>query len=98
MPDAPRVVDVTCIGPRQLRIVFTDGLVRELEFGATLTGILRTIDNDIAFAAVTVDELAGTICWPGGIDMDPDVLHGDFAPASGQSPELTSEYQLQEAP
>ena len=91
---APRVSAVTCIGPRQLRIVFTDGLIRELDFRDTLRGILATIDDDKAFAAVTVDEITGTISWPGGIDMDPDVLHGDFAPASGPSPELLSESLL----
>jgi hypothetical protein len=24
----------------------------------------------------------GTVVWPNGYDLDPDVLHGDFEPAS----------------
>jgi hypothetical protein len=34
------------------------------------------------FRQVRVDEELGTIVWPNGVDMDPDVLHGDFEPAA----------------
>jgi hypothetical protein len=27
------------------------------------------------FARVTVDQQAGTIVWPNGVDLDPDVLY-----------------------
>jgi len=33
------------------------------------------------FRQVSVDAELGTIVWPNGADMDPDVLHGDFEPA-----------------
>jgi hypothetical protein len=35
---------------------------------------------------VRVDEELGTIVWPNGADMDPDVLHGDFEPAETPAP------------
>jgi hypothetical protein len=41
-----------------------------------------------------VDVVAGTICWPSGVDLDPDVLHGDHDPASGAPPVLLREYRL----
>jgi hypothetical protein len=33
------------------------------------------------FRQVRVDPELGTIVWPNGADMDPDVLHGDHPPA-----------------
>ena len=75
-----RVTDVEHLGGRLLRVMFSDGLVRELDFADQLPGVLASIDNDASFAAVTVDPIAGTASWPNGIDLDPDVLHGDHSP------------------
>ena len=33
------------------------------------------------FRTVRVDEECGTIVWPNGADIDPDVLYGSFLPA-----------------
>jgi hypothetical protein len=38
---------------------------------------LRDLDE---FRKVAVDRELGTIVWPNGADLDPDVLHGDQAP------------------
>ena len=45
-------------------------------------------------AIVAHRDLAGTICWPNGVDLDPDVLHGDFEPASSRPPRVLREYRL----
>ena len=90
------VSDVEQFGARALRVTFSDGLVRELDFVGKLPGILATIDDDVAFAEVMVDSVAGTICWPNGIDLDPDVLHGDQSAASAMQPRLLREYRLQQ--
>jgi len=92
-----RVTDVSHLGDRRLRVTFSDGLVRELDFADTLIGILSSIDDDDAFGRVSVDSATGTICWPGGLDLDPDVLHGDERPAAGQAPKLLRDYRLQQA-
>jgi hypothetical protein len=52
--------------------------------------VLSMIDDDVVFATATVDGVAGTVSWPMGIDLDPDVLHGGrevsgHAVASGSS-------------
>lgn len=39
---------------------------------------------------------AGTIAWPNGIDLDPDVLHGEDASASVIQPRIGREYRLQQ--
>jgi hypothetical protein len=91
-----RVTAVEHLGARLLRVTFSDGLVRELDFADALPGVLATIDDDAAFAEVTVDSLAGTICCPNGTDLDPDVLHGDHPSASVVQPHIVREYRLQQ--
>lgn len=92
-----RVTAVHHLGGRLLRVVFSDGLIRELDFTCALIGVLGNLDDDTLFAAATVDATAGTVCWPGGIDLDPDVLHGDFEATSAVRPRLVREYRLQPA-
>jgi Protein of unknown function (DUF2442) len=91
-----RVTDVEHLGGRVLRVTFTDGLVRELDFAGPLSGVLATVDDDVTFAEAAVDSVAGTVCWPNGIDLDPDVLHGDERSASAVQPHLLREYRLQQ--
>lgn len=90
-----RVTDVEYLGERVLRIGFSDGLVRELDFAEVFSGVLAAIDDEALFAAVEVDEVAGTVCWPGGIDLDPDVLHGDHPAATGHQPNVVRAYRLE---
>ncbi len=90
-----RVQDVAVVEGRVLRVVFSDGLVRELNFAGVLTGVLAALDHDEVFGAASVDEVSGTVCFPGGIDFDPDVLHGDAAAASPLQPSLVREYRLE---
>jgi hypothetical protein len=47
--DAARVTDVEHLGGRVLRVVFADGLVRELDFSGALPGVLSVIDDDAVF-------------------------------------------------
>lgn len=90
-----RVVSVDHLGGFRLRVTFTDELVRELDFEGVLTGgVFVDLEDEDTFAQVAVDEVAGTICWPNGVDLDPDVLHGDFEPATGKAPKVLREYHL----
>jgi hypothetical protein len=95
MSTLARVVDVEKLEGYTLRVTFSDGLVRELDFERTLAdGILATLRNPELFARVAVDTTTGTIAWPNGIDLDPDVLHGDQAPGSALAPVSLREYRL----
>ena len=91
-----RVVSVEHLGGRVLKPVFTDGLVRELDFEDALPGILAEVDDDEMFSTAAVDPIAGTLTWSTGVDFDPDVLHGDQVAASAHQPRLLAEYRLQE--
>ncbi len=90
-----RIIDAEHIGGRTLRLTFSDGTVREVDLAGLLTGVLASLDDDKVFGSVTVDEVAGTVAWPNGIDLDPEVLHGDADPATGPSPTLIREYKLE---
>ncbi|MHB8682545.1 MAG: DUF2442 domain-containing protein [Acidimicrobiales bacterium] len=95
MSKLPRVVEVEHLGKLCLRLTFSDGLVRELDFDAALHGcVLEPIRDPGTFGQVKIDDLAGTIGWPNGVDLDPDVLHGDHEPASGRAPVVLKEYRL----
>ena len=91
-----RVASVEHLGNRVLRLVFTDGLVRELDFEGALPGILAAVDTDEVFPSACVDPVAGTLTWATGADLDPDVLHGDQDAAAAHQPRLLSEYRPQE--
>jgi hypothetical protein len=90
-----RIVTVVHLGDFRLRLTFSDGLVRELDFeGVFEKGVLESLRDVRTFSSVVVDEVAGTIAWPNGVDLDPDVLHGDGVPASGRTAKVLHEYHL----
>jgi hypothetical protein len=62
-----------------LRVGFDDGTVREIDLEAELWGpVFEPLRHEPQlFRQVRVDEVLGTIVWPNGADLDPDVLHGD---------------------
>jgi hypothetical protein len=78
------LVRVQSVEPREKYtaiIRFTDGSYREIDLSPYLRGpIFEPIRNDPAlFRAMQVEE--GTIAWPNGADIDPDVLYYGLTPA-----------------
>jgi hypothetical protein len=93
-----RIFQVEYLGGLALRLSFDDGLVRDLDLDPMLHGgVLEALRDTALFAAAHVDETAGTIAWPNGVDLDPDVLHGDFEPANGVGPRVLAERRLKPA-
>ena len=77
----PRVTEVEPLKGFVLRLTFTDGLVREVDLSDDLWGpMAEPLKDPGYFARVRVDPELGTVVWPNGYDLDPDVLHGDFEP------------------
>jgi hypothetical protein len=81
-----RVHAVTPLVGFVVRLEFTDGSTREVDLEKYLRGpIFETLRNDpTRFREVTVEPGAGTISWPNGADIDPDVLYHDLVPAWAQ--------------
>ena len=80
-----QVTGVEVVADYVVDLTFDDGSQRRVDLAPFLWGeIFGPILADYAmFSAVAVDSEIGTIVWPNGADIDPDVLHGDALPASG---------------
>jgi hypothetical protein len=74
-----RVTAVVPLSGWRLRLTFTDGLIREVDLSGDLWGpMAEPLKDPDYFSQVRVDPELGTIVWPNGYDLDPDVLHGDY--------------------
>ena len=81
----PAVVGVAVIRPHVMRLLFDDGVVRDLRFvpGESRGSLILPLDDPEYFAQVRVDDEARTVVWPNGLDLAPEVLHGDHEPDHG---------------
>ncbi len=95
MSTSARILAVEHLGGYRLRLPFSDELVRELDFEGVLEGgVFEPLRDLDVFGQVVVDVASGTIGWPNGVDLDPDVLRGDHEPASGMAAAVIREYHL----
>src|SRR3954447_6368634 len=79
------VTSVEAIAPYRLYLVFNDGTHREVDLSDQLKGpVFEPLHDFDYFRQVRVDERFGTVVWPNGLDLDPDVLHGSERAASGR--------------
>ncbi|NQT11201.1 MAG: DUF2442 domain-containing protein [Planctomycetes bacterium] len=81
----PRVTDVRHVKDYKLELRFSDGKVAELDFRHRVAGrggVFAPLENVDFFRQVTVDREAGTLVWPNGVDLCPDVL---YAEATGKA-------------
>lgn len=78
-----RIRAVRVLSGRRVALRLTDGRTKEVDLEPLLHGPMfdRIRLDDAAFAAVRVDPEAGTLVWPGGADICPDVLVYDLPPA-----------------
>ena len=72
----PTVVGAVVLREYVLRMLFDDGTLGDVDFSAeTWTGVLAPLSDPAFFAQVRVDPEAGTITWPGDLDMAPEPLY-----------------------
>ena len=77
------VVAVTPLDSYRLRLHFEDGAVGEVDVAKLIQfqGVFAALREKAVFDQVRVDPELGTVVWPGGGDLDPDVL---YARATGE--------------
>lgn len=80
-----QVTAVEPLEPYRLRLWFSDGSVHEVDVERALAqgGVFAPVyaDHEV-FRRVRVS--GGTVEWPGGVDLDPLVLHGEYQPSNGE--------------
>jgi hypothetical protein len=72
------VVAAKVLGDYRLHLRFEDGAegVVDLEPHLSFRGVFEPLRDPAYFARVRVDPELGTVVWPNGADVDPDVLYG----------------------
>ena len=86
MTDLIKINHVEPLQDHWLRIEFSDGAVKDVDLSDLLArgGVFAQIrDERQAFEQVRVNDESHTIEWPGGLDLDPEVLYGRYEPVSG---------------
>jgi len=80
-----KVKGVKPLDGHRLRLRFLDGAQGVVDVAASVgfTGVFARLRDRDYFRKVRVDQEAGTICWPNGADLDPDVLYWR---ATGKAP------------
>ena len=77
-----RVTDVQPLDDYRLRVVFNDGVTREIDCSFLLRGTLGELLRDPEyFRQARVDEDARTVVWPNGLDPAPELLYGGDQPS-----------------
>jgi hypothetical protein len=82
------IVEVRHLGAHRLFLRFADGGSGEVDLAPVLrfNGVFAPLRDEKYFAQVRVDADSGTIVWPNGADLCPDVLrhHVTGEPLPGQ--------------
>jgi len=75
------IVEVKPLGGHGLYLRFEDGVAGELDFARRLwfEGVFAPLRDPAVFAQVRVHPELGTLAWPNGADLDPDVLYAELS-------------------
>jgi len=77
------VVEVRPLGGYRVHLRFEDGVEGDLDLGKAIEfkGIFAPLRDEEEFAKVRLHAELGTIVWPNGADLDPDVLYAAISGA-----------------
>jgi hypothetical protein len=84
------VVGAKALDGFRLHVRFEDGVEGEIDLTGLIRfeGVFAPLRDPARFSEVRVHPELGTVCWPNGADLDPDVL---YARISGKPIRLPSE-------
>ncbi|HJR34250.1 MAG TPA: DUF2442 domain-containing protein [Gemmatimonadales bacterium] len=77
IPLHPRITAVRVPAHFVVELTFTDGSHGTVDLRSWIgdgAGVFAALQEPEFFARVSVDREAGTIVWPNGADLDPDML------------------------
>jgi hypothetical protein len=71
------IVEARVVEGYRVRLSFEDGVTGELDLSEIIRfeGVFESLRDPKTFATLAVSPELGTICWPNGADLDPDVLY-----------------------
>ena len=71
------IVEAVPLEGYRLKLRFEDGKTGVVDVSrcVSFTGVFAKLSDGAEFAAVQVNQELGTVCWPCGADLDPDVLY-----------------------
>lgn len=89
-----RLKDIVKVEPRdeyQLWLQFEDDTAGVINIAdlISFTGVFAALQDETYFKQVRVDLELGTVCWPNGADLDPDVLYSQITGEAINVPRLT---------
>lgn len=81
------IVEAHPLGGHRLHIRFEDGTEGDVDLAKLIDfkGVFAPLADPREFRKVSVHAELGTVCWPNGADLDPDVL---YAQVTGQKIEI----------
>ena len=71
------IVAARSLGEHRLHLRFEDGVEGVVDLAPLLSfrGVFEPLRDPAYFAQVQVDPELGSVTWPNGADLDPDVLY-----------------------
>ena len=74
----PRIKRVRHLQDYRLALTFTNGEQGEIDLRDRVVGrggVFQPLEQIAFFKQVAVEPESGTLVWPNGVDLDPDVLY-----------------------
>lgn len=76
------LIDVRVLSDYKLAVAFEDGLKGTVDLSRRLHGpVFGPLEDEALFAKVYLD--LGTVVWPGGADLAPDVMYDEIRRSGG---------------
>ena len=68
------VIEVEAISPLSIRVIFSDGKTRKVQFKPShLTGVFEKLKDPEIFRQAYIEN--GAVTWPGNVDLAPDAMY-----------------------